>query len=75
MALLESEYVCECCALVIANGDSSACRDYYGHTHGDPVGIWALGDVWVEAGLFGDSCAACGVKLGHYEPILEARRA
>lgn len=24
---------CACCALVIANGDDSGCRDYYGHTH------------------------------------------
>jgi hypothetical protein len=28
--------VCECCALVIANGDDSGCRDYYGHTHAAP---------------------------------------
>ena len=27
---------CECCALVIANGDDSGCRDYYGHTHSGP---------------------------------------
>lgn len=25
--------LCECCALLIANGDESGCRDYYGHTH------------------------------------------
>lgn len=28
---------CECCALVIANGDDSGCRDYYGHTHPSPA--------------------------------------
>ena len=70
----ESERVCECCALVIANGDNS-CRVYYGHTHGDPVGFWVLGDEWTEAGCFGDTCAACGVKRDHYEPMLEAYRA
>ena len=41
--LMESEHVCECCALVIANGDNPSCRDYYGHTHGDPIGLWVLG--------------------------------
>ncbi|HSX68445.1 hypothetical protein [Nocardioides sp.] len=25
--------VCDCCALMLANGDDSGCRDYYGHTH------------------------------------------
>ena len=25
--------LCECCALLIVNGDESGCRDYYGHTH------------------------------------------
>lgn len=24
---------CECCLLMIVNGDESGCRDYYGHTH------------------------------------------
>lgn len=28
---------CECCRLVIANGDDSGCRDYYGHTHTAPT--------------------------------------
>jgi hypothetical protein len=28
--------VCECCALLIANGDETGCRDYYGHTHPAP---------------------------------------
>lgn len=26
-------HACECCTLMIANGDDSGCRDYYGHTH------------------------------------------
>ena len=73
MVFLDSEHVCECCALVIANGDRS-CRDYYGHTHGDPVGHWVLGDEWIEAGWAGDTCAACGVKVDHYAPLLEAYR-
>lgn len=25
--------LCECCALLLANGDDSSCRDYYGHDH------------------------------------------
>lgn len=24
---------CECCTLLIANGDDSGCRDYWNHTH------------------------------------------
>lgn len=26
-------YLCECCALVVANDDDSACQDYYHHDH------------------------------------------
>jgi len=26
-------HACQCCAGVIANGDESGCRHYYGHTH------------------------------------------
>lgn len=35
MPMIETDTLalCECCALLIANGDDSACRDYYGHTH------------------------------------------
>lgn len=29
--------VCTCCALVIANGDESGCRDFHGHTHRAPA--------------------------------------
>ena len=74
MVFLESEYVCDCCALVIANGDNSACRDYYGHTHGDPAGLWALGDEWVEACWLAAPCAACGVEVDQCGPMLEAYR-
>lgn len=28
--------LCECCALVLANGDDRGCRDYYRHTHPAP---------------------------------------
>lgn len=35
MTMIETDSLtlCECCALLIANGDESGCRDYYGHTH------------------------------------------
>ena len=26
-------WVCDCCALLVENGDDSSCRDYYNHTH------------------------------------------
>lgn len=25
--------LCDCCALMLANGDESGCRDYHGHEH------------------------------------------
>ncbi|KHE74201.1 hypothetical protein AS25_08300 [Kocuria marina] len=28
-------FVCECCALMLTNGDDSECRDYYRHGHID----------------------------------------
>lgn len=35
MTLIETDTLtlCECCALLIANGDESGCRDHHGHAH------------------------------------------
>lgn len=31
--ITDTHQVCECCALMIASGDESSCRDYWGHAH------------------------------------------
>jgi hypothetical protein len=54
--------VCECCALVIANGDDSGCRDYYGHTHPTPevpAGT-CLTDDGADQPATPWTCRACG---------------
>jgi len=59
--------LCECCALVIANGDDSGCRDYYGHTHAAPT-------VPAHTILTGESgqpsrdftCGGCGERQDAY---------
>ena len=28
-------WVCDCCMIAAENGDTSSCRDYYGHNHPD----------------------------------------
>lgn len=33
MKIIEELSLCDCCALMVANGDESGCRDYYNHTH------------------------------------------
>lgn len=33
MTTTDTLALCECCALLIANGDESGCHDYYGHDH------------------------------------------
>lgn len=61
----DTRTVCDCCLLMIANGDASACRDYYGHDHpscqlahavpgdsSDTVTVWRP---W--------SCDGCGREL------------
>lgn len=61
----EERNVCDCCALMIANGDDSSCRDYYGHDHptcnlpwavidGDPEEVWSC-YVW--------TCDGCGSDM------------
>lgn len=42
-------HACQCCAGVIANGDESGCRHYYGHTH--------------RSALDGDTCFDCGGEV------------
>lgn len=65
------DYVCYCCAAVIANADESSCRDYYGHTHPAVEGHWVLLDmdtVWDDI-----RCAGCGEEFG-YSEYLPAER-
>ena len=50
MALLTRRMlVCECCALLIANGDDSGCRDHYGHDHPEcDLGLGRWESAYVE---------------------------
>ena len=54
--------VCECCALVINNGDDSGCRDFHGHTHPtcDKSVIYADMESTFEVGYFYANCNGCG---------------
>lgn len=40
--------LCECCAIFVANGDESSCRDYFHHTHRTPEvpANTVVGDDW-----------------------------
>ena len=51
--------VCECCMLVIANGDDSSCRDYHGHEHEE-----------CELGLEANESAHIGVTDGSPEVLM-----
>ena len=55
-------WVCECCALVINNGDDSGCRDFHGHTHPtcDKSVIYADMEDTFEVGYFHANCNGCG---------------
>lgn len=55
-------WVCECCALMVRNGDESGCRDYYGHTHPtcDKSVIYADMEHTFEVGYFHTNCNGCG---------------
>lgn len=66
-----NDYVCECCALMIANNDDSACRDYYGHTHPGPSGSWVLGDDEMM-GWDAPDCAACETPQGGFATMFQA---
>ena len=64
MTAIREATVCECCLLVIANGDDSGCRDYYGHDHatcslpGAVVGDAEGYDRWQPW-----TCEGCGTDL------------
>ena len=55
-------WVCECCALMVRNGDESGCRDYYGHTHPtcDKSVTYADTEHTFEVGYFHTNCNGCG---------------
>ena len=53
--------VCECCALVINNGDESSCRDFHGHTHPRcDSAIAHLTNDRFTVGYFSTNCNGCG---------------
>lgn len=58
---MDTENVCSCCALWIANNDESGCRDWFGHTHKrcDISYLWVLssdGDIVYDEW----TCFGCG---------------
>lgn len=67
MTITDELSLCDCCALVVANGDESGCRDYYGHTH-------APAEVPFHTAVDGDpipsprgfTCDGCGEGQGAY---------
>lgn len=68
MTMTQTIAVCECCALQIANGDESGCRDYYGHTHPSanvPVGT-VLTDDGADQPSFMWACEACGDRQDRF---------
>ncbi|MGN6129277.1 MAG: hypothetical protein ACTHOK_02960 [Nocardioidaceae bacterium] len=68
LTLVREIAVCECCALVIANGDDSGCRDYYGHTH--PAPDVPAGTCLTDDGADQPStpwtCEACGERVDRF---------
>lgn len=57
-------FACECCALLVSNGDDTQCRDYYGHSHPEAdFGGWAV--VGVSRVDVGGSwrCDGCGCLM------------
>ena len=55
-------WLCECCALMVNNGDDSSCRDFHGHTHPtcDKSVIYANTEDTFEVGYFHANCNGCG---------------
>ena len=54
-------WVCECCALLITNGDDSGCRDFHNHTHPDcDPAIAYLTGTEHRVGYFDMICNGCG---------------
>lgn len=62
--------VCDCCLILVANGDESGCRDYYSHTHKpfDVSGMWAVSDTQGPEGYEWD-CAGCGETQNPYTEV------
>ena len=55
-------WVCECCALIVNNGDDSGCRDYYEHTHPTCNNNVTCVDSnnFRTTGYYGENCDGCG---------------
>ncbi len=55
-------WVCECCALMVNNGDESSCRDFHGHTHPtcDKSVTYANTEDTFTVGYFHANCNGCG---------------
>ncbi len=53
--------VCECCALMLANGDESGCRFFYGHSHPACVLAAVVGGDSVQWHRW--TCAGCGSDM------------
>ena len=55
-------WLCECCALMVNNGDDSSCRDFHGHTHPtcDKSVTCADTESTFEVGYFHANCNGCG---------------
>lgn len=65
-------YVCQCCALLIANGDDTECRDYYDHEHAPcELDAAALTGASTEAAT-ATRCDGCGQNCGAFAPMFEA---
>ena len=57
-------WVCECCALLITNGDDSGCRDFHNHTHPDcDPAVRHLTGLKHRVGYFDMICNGCGMIL------------
>ena len=55
-------WVCECCALLITNGDDSGCRDFHNHTHPDcDPAVRHLTGLKHHVGYFAMNCTGCGM--------------
>ena len=55
-------WVCECCALLITNGDDSGCRDFHNHTHPDcDHAVRHLTGLKHHVGYFTMNCTGCGM--------------
>lgn len=70
----ETIYVCECCMQIMANGDDTACMDYYGEQHAEHGklidGLWAWNEHTVET-YYRAECESCGMKLKHGAMLTE----